>query len=179
MHMRTWILSCAVAVVACGGDDSGESTTFGSMSTTVGTTASTMTTTTVGTTDEGSSSGSSSGDGSAETSSDPSTTMSTTDPTAESTGAPVDCTAPTDCDTCWQCAVEGPCSAAYMGCVSQFNCSPTLSCIEDACPQEGLTQVCADQCCFSCEMLGTCDGVNAATACVAQQCAGLCEMPSC
>jgi hypothetical protein len=34
-------------------------------------------------------------------------------------------------------------------------------------------------CCFSCEMLGTCNGVNAAIACIAQQCAGLCGSASC
>lgn len=104
----------------------------------------------------------------------------TTDPgTGESTGGELDCTAPTDCASCWECAKTGPCMGAYQGCIGQLHCSPTLSCVNDNCPEVGVTPECVEMCCFSCQMLGTCDGVNGTISCIAQQCAGLCGTASC
>jgi hypothetical protein len=97
----------------------------------------------------------------------------------ETTMGEVDCAAPPDCASCWTCARNGPCKAAYDACAFEAFCSPTLACFESMCNPDGLQQSCADTCCMSCKNLGTCPGVEGALACITPMCAGLCGMVTC
>lgn len=91
----------------------------------------------------------------------------------------MDCEAPADCETCWACAKAGPCMGTYDACLNQFNCTPSLTCVESMCTSDGLLQECVDTCCMSCAMLGTCPDVDTAISCVEQQCADLCGDVTC
>jgi hypothetical protein len=109
---------------------------------------------------------------------DPTTTSAgetTADPGTTTGG--LDCAA--DCASCWTCAKQGACKAQYDACMLETFCVPTLFCLETMCTPDGLPQRCADTCCMSCTNLGTCQGVNAAADCIEQQCAGLCQAPTC
>jgi len=112
---------------------------------------------------------------------DDGTTASTmTTVTAGATSMGLDCTAPMDCETCWQCAVtEGPCAAGYDACLMNAFCVPTLACIESMCTAGALAQECLDTCCMSCVNLMTCNMVDPTVQCVANTCAGVCGAPTC
>lgn len=110
----------------------------------------------------------------------PATTTTTTITTADdTTGTPVDCNNPPDCATCWACAREGACKAAYEACSFEAFCVPTLACFESMCLDDGVQQSCADTCCKSCANLGTCNGVNGALNCILPACAAQCGQVTC
>lgn len=118
--------------------------------------------------------------------SDATTTSATADTTTSVTTAddttgppPVDCNAPPDCESCYFCARNGACKATYDACALQAFCIPTLACIESKCLDGGIQPDCPTSCCMSCAQQGTCDGVNAALACILPMCAAHCGQAMC
>jgi hypothetical protein len=178
--MVRWLLPVAL-VLGCAGNDSAEDTASPFSASAPTTTPATGDT---GDTGDGSSdtasaatqgSGtSSSGDGQTGATSDPITSGVDT-----SSGGGSDCTAPADCAECWNCAAQGPCMATYQSCQMMAFCIPSLVCVESMCTPAGLQQDCASTCCMSCTDLMTCPMVDAAIACIEQQCAGLCGNVTC
>lgn len=120
-------------------------------------------------------SGASSGDGDSSTGN--ATNMTTVDPSGSSSGGPVDCNA--DCESCWDCAKEGACKGVYDACANATFCIPSLTCIDSKCTPDGIQAECTTTCCMGCVNLMTCKEVNAALACIEQQCAGLCGAQLC
>lgn len=172
-----WI-ALLLLVTACGDDSSSDD----APTVTAGSSGSMPATTSGSPTTDGTSStqGVTTGDGTGTGDTTGDTGTPTTDPTA-TTGGGLDCTAPADCETCWRCAVMsgGPCQAGYDACLFNPNCAGTMVCIESMCTEGALAQMCLDTCCMSCTNLGTCGEVDPTVQCVATQCAGLCDAPTC
>lgn len=186
--MRRLLIS-SLLLTACSDDDDGDtaaSTTATSVQTSL-TSAGTAPETSSTTADadaSGSSTNASTSPGDGTTAGDATgpgpTTAATLDGSeGSSSGGGLDCTAPADCGTCWACALQGPCQAGADACLAEFNCSPSLVCIESQCAEGGLMQGCLDTCCMSCTDLGTCPMVDTVVQCAATQCAGLCGPASC
>lgn len=91
-----------------------------------------------------------------------------------------DCTAPMDCESCFNCAVtQGPCMGGYDACVLETFCVPSLVCVQSMCTEDGLLQPCVDTCCASCVDLGTCGQVDPVVQCAQAECAEFCGPVSC
>lgn len=181
--MRRWSLSILL-VLSCG-DASDDDTTAATCPPDCPGETDTPTSGTTATTDDPTSDTSAPGTTTSADDTTDSTTAPTTDPTSgttaqdSSSGGGPNCDAPSDCATCWACAEAGPCMAAFQTCYMNGNCTPSLTCVGTMCPDDGLQQSCVDTCCMSCTQLGTCATVDAAIACVEQQCANLCGQVSC
>jgi hypothetical protein len=180
--MVRWLLPVAL-VLGCAGDDSAEDTTSPFSASAPTTTPGTGDTATGDTANGSSDTASTATQGPGTSSSGDGQTGSTSDPITSgvdtSSGGGPDCTAPADCAECWDCAAQGPCMAAYQSCQMMAFCVPSLVCVESMCTPDGLQQDCASTCCMSCTDLMTCPMVDAAIACIEQQCAGLCGAVTC
>ncbi len=180
--MRRWwlsvllVLSCGdtsddgTTAATCPPDCPGETDTSTSGITTAATDASISDTTAPATTTND--------DDTTDSTTAPATGSSDTTADGSSSGGP-SCDAPTDCATCWACAEAGPCMAVFETCYMSSDCTPSLTCIDSMCPDDGLQQSCVDLCCMSCTQRGTCSAVDAAITCVERQCADLCARVSC
>lgn len=184
------ITTMFLCLLGCSGDSDDDGTTTAPITTTAPTTPSApVDDTTAGTDPTTAATTSTTTDTtSTPTTSEPMTTSPATSVTSstgdittsdDTTGAPVDCNAPPDCATCWTCAKQGACKAAYDACAFVAFCIPSLTCIESMCTPGGLQPDCAATCCMSCGNLGTCNDVDAALECILPMCAAQCGQSTC